>query len=92
VALSGSGTAAVQHTATLNWQPSGSTVTGFNIYRSTIAGGPYTRVNSTTDTTPSYADSTVQSGQTYYYVVTQLDTTGIESGYSSPVTAVIPTP
>ncbi len=92
VALSGSGTTPVQHTATLNWQASGSSVTGFNIYRSTNTGGSYTRMNSTTSTTPSYADSSVQSGQTYYYVVTQLDNTGMESGYSSQVTAVIPTP
>jgi fibronectin type 3 domain-containing protein len=62
------------------------------VYRSTISGGSYTRLNSTADITSNYADSTVQSGQTYYYVVTQLDSTGMESGYSSPVTAVIPTP
>ena len=89
VTLSGSGTAPVQHTAMLNWQSGGSTVS-FNVYRSSISGGPYTRVNSTVAT--SYADSSVQSGQTYYYVVTGLDSTGTESGYSSPVAAVIPTP
>jgi fibronectin type 3 domain-containing protein len=62
------------------------------VYRSTVSGGSYARVNSSTNATPNYADSTVQSGKTYYYVVTQLDGTGMESGYSSPVTAVIPTP
>jgi hypothetical protein len=34
----------------------------------------------------------VVSGQTYYYVVTAEGTTGLESGYSNQVTAVIPTP
>jgi fibronectin type 3 domain-containing protein len=92
VTLSGSGTAPVQHTAVLSWQASGSTAAGYNVYRSSTSGGPYTRLNSTIDATASYSDSTVQSGQTYYYVVTQLDSTGLESGYSSQVTAVIPTP
>jgi hypothetical protein len=91
VTLSGSGTTPVQHTAMLSWQSSGSAA-GFNVYRSPSSGSSYTRVNSTTSTNPSYADSTVQSGHTYYYVVTQLDSTGMESGYSSQVTAVIPTP
>jgi hypothetical protein len=92
VALSGSGAAPIQHTAMLSWQAGGSNVAGYNVYRSTTNGGPYARVNSAMDTTASYADSTVQSGQTYYYVVTQLDSAGMESGYSSQVTAVIPTP
>jgi legume-like lectin family protein/ASPM-SPD-2-Hydin domain-containing protein len=92
VTLSGSGTAPVQHTASLSWQPSGSDVAGYNVYRSSISGGPYARLNNTVDSIASYADSTVQSGQTYYYVVTALDGTGNESGYSSQVTAVIPSP
>ena len=92
VALTGSGTAPVQHTAMLSWQSSGSTVTGYNVYRASTSGGPYARLNSVVDATANYADSTVQSGRTYYYVVTQLDSTGIESGYSSQVMAVIPSP
>jgi hypothetical protein len=91
VALSGSGTAPVQHTAMLSWQGT-STATGYNVYRSTVAGGPYTRLNSTLNAAASYADSTVASGKTYYYVVTEVDSSGMESGYSSQVTAVIPTP
>jgi fibronectin type 3 domain-containing protein len=67
-------------------------VAGFNVYRSTVSGASYTRVNGSASLTPNYADSTVQSGKTYYYVVTQLDSTGLESGYSSQATAVIPTP
>jgi fibronectin type 3 domain-containing protein len=92
VALSGSGTATVQHTATLSWQSGGSPAAGYNVYRGSTSGGPYARLNSVVDATASYADSTVLSGHTYYYVVTQLDGTGMESGYSSQVTAVIPTP
>jgi len=40
----------------------------------------------------SYTDSTVQSGQTYYYVTTAVDAAGLESSYSSQVHAVIPFP
>ena len=39
-----------------------------------------------------YVDFVVVSGQTYYYVVTAVDTTGLESEDSNQVTAVIPTP
>jgi fibronectin type 3 domain-containing protein len=38
----------------------------------------------------SYADSNVQSGQTYYYVATAVDSSGTESVYSNEVTAIVP--
>lgn len=88
--LSGSGTATLQHTATLNWQATAN-ATGYNVYRSTVTGGPYTRLNSALDAAASYADSTVASGTTSYYVVTDMSSSGLESGYSSQVTAAIPT-
>jgi fibronectin type 3 domain-containing protein len=34
----------------------------------------------------------VQSGQTYYYVVTAVDTSGAESVYSNQVQAIVPSP
>jgi hypothetical protein len=40
----------------------------------------------------NYSDSTVQSGQTYYYVTTAVSSTGTESAYSNQVTAVVPFP
>ena len=90
VALSGTGAAPVSHTVSLTWTPSSSTYSGFNIYRGTTSGGPYTRVDTSTISTTSYVDSNVSSGQTYYYVATELDSTGTESSYSSQVTATIP--
>jgi len=46
VSLSGTGVA-VQHSATLSWTASTSVVTGYNIYRGAISGGPYnTKLNS----------------------------------------------
>jgi fibronectin type 3 domain-containing protein len=38
----------------------------------------------------SYADSNVQSGQTYYYVATSVDASGNESVYSNEVSAIVP--
>jgi len=88
-AVSGSGQA-VQHSVSLSWSPSNSTVTGYNIYRGTISGGPYAKINPAVDALTTYADGTVQSGQTYYYVTTAVDSSGVESTYSNQVTAQIP--
>jgi fibronectin type 3 domain-containing protein len=38
----------------------------------------------------SYADSSVQSGHTYYYVATAVDASGSESVYSNEVAAIVP--
>jgi len=40
--------------------------------------------------TTSYVDAGVSSGQTYYYVATEVDSSGMESSYSSQVSATIP--
>ncbi len=80
------------HSATLSWVASTSTVVGYNVYRSTTSGGPYTKVNSTSTSGPRYTDSGVEAGQTYYYVITSVDALGKESEYSRQVTATIPSP
>jgi fibronectin type 3 domain-containing protein len=38
----------------------------------------------------SYADGSVQNGQTYYYVATAVDGSGNESVYSNEVAATVP--
>jgi hypothetical protein len=69
--------------ATLIWAGNGSF---YNVYRSTIPGGPYTNiVNATTNRT--YLDGTVQNGIAYYYVVTAMNILGEESTYSTEVVA-----
>ena len=81
------------HTVSMTWTASTSAnVTGYNIYRATTSGGPYTKVNSSLMAGTSYTDSTVQSGQTYYYVATAMDNTNAESSYSNQPQAVIPNP
>ena len=89
--MTGDGVTLTQHTVSLSWAASTSVV-GYNVYRGGTSGGPYTKVNSALDSTTNYTDSSVQAGQTYYYVATAVDSTGTESAYSSQVQAVIPTP
>jgi HYDIN/CFA65/VesB family protein/centrosomal CEP192-like protein len=88
VKLSGSGASATVPTVNLSWTPSSSTYTGFDIYRSTASGGPYTMISSSL--TPAFTDNNVTSGQTYYYVVTEIDATGNQSTYSNQATAAVP--
>jgi ASPM-SPD-2-Hydin domain-containing protein/centrosomal CEP192-like protein/HYDIN/CFA65/VesB family protein len=91
VTLSGTGVAPqVNHTVALNWGASSSSVAGYNVYRSSVSGSSYAKVNSSPIGGVSYTDSNVQSGQTYYYVATSVDANGIESVYSNEVPAIVP--
>jgi len=90
IPLTGAGAAPASHSVTLIWTPSSSSFEGFNVYRGTISGGPYTKVNAALTSTTSYADGSVASGQTYYYVTTEVGSTGMESSYSNEASAVIP--
>lgn len=78
------------HTVQLAWNASTSTVSGYNIYRATNNGGPYTKMNSALVMSLNYTDSSLASSTTYYYVTTAVDAAGIESTYSNQVTAVVP--
>lgn len=89
--MTGTGTAATQHTVDLSWTASADAV-GYNIYRSTTSGSGYSMINSSLDSTTAYTDSTVVSGQTYYYVATAVNSESQESGYSNLAQAVIPSP
>jgi hypothetical protein len=91
VALSGTGST-VQHSVDVNWGASTSVVAGYNVYRGTVSGGPYSKSNTTLITGLTFTDNTVSSGATYYYVVTAVAADGTESSFSSQVQAVIPNP
>lgn len=84
---------AAPHQVILNWTPptvtGSSPLTGFNIYRGTTMGGPYTRIAQVSATQTSYTDNNVTSGVTYYYVVTATNSTD-ESANSNEAKAVIP--
>jgi hypothetical protein len=90
VTMTGAGQAAAQHAVDLTWTASTSSVSGYNVYRSTTSGGPYTLLNSYPLTGTSHTDSTVLSGNTYYFVVRSVSATGMESANSTEVSAQIP--
>jgi hypothetical protein len=85
-------TAQVAHSATLSWIASTSSVAGYNIYRSSVSGGPYTKMNSSLITLLTYTDTAVLAGLTYYYVATSVNASNVESSYSNEISATIPTP
>lgn len=74
----------------LEWSASNSAVIGYNAYRGTVSGGPYTKLTESPVSQSSYTDQTVQAGDTYFYVVTAVGTNGTESGYSTQVEAAVP--
>jgi fibronectin type 3 domain-containing protein len=78
------------HSATLSWIPSTSAVVGYRVYRSTQSGTAYTLLTSTLVAGTSFVDTTVAKGQTYFYVVTAVDSLGSESAFSNEVLATIP--
>jgi len=58
-----------------------------------MSGGPYTRVSPTlTNNTLTYNDSAVVAGHKYFYVVTAVGSTGVESVTSNEVAVTVPTP
>jgi len=90
VPLTGTGVAPVQHSVALTWNASSSTVAGYNVYRGTVSGGPYAKINSSLVVVLDYTDSNVQSGTTYYYVTTAVNSSGNESVFSNEVSGTIP--
>jgi len=94
MSLSGTGQAASSnsHSVALSWGASTSSVVGYYVFRGGTSGGPYSQVNSSAVTSLGYTDSSVTAGATYYYVVTSMDSSGVQSVYSNQVSATIPTP
>jgi Abnormal spindle-like microcephaly-assoc'd, ASPM-SPD-2-Hydin len=91
--FTGTGTPPPSHTVNLSWTASTSqNIIGYNIYRGTKSGGPYSKINSVIDASTLYTDTTVVDGTTYYYVTTAVNSSNEESTYSNQTTAVIPPP
>jgi hypothetical protein len=71
----------------LNWHDNTEPdLAGYNVKRSLNESGPYT-VIATDLTVPTYTDTPLTNGITYYYVVTAVDTDSSESAYSNEATA-----
>lgn len=81
------------HAAALSWTASTTPNVTYNVYRAAASTGPFTTpLNAAPITGTSYTDTTVQAGQTYYYVVTAVASGGQESAFSSPTSGTIPSP
>ena len=83
-------TAQTQHSVVLSWTASVSPLIGYNIYRSNTSGGPYSKLNSTLNSSTTFTDTSVLSGYTYYYVTTAVDAQLNESVYSNEAFAAVP--
>jgi hypothetical protein len=80
---------AKQYSVSLWWNASSSpNVSGYNVYRATVSGGPYTKLNSLL-VGLQYTDFDIQAGQTYYYVSTAVNTSNAESVYSNEARAIV---
>jgi fibronectin type 3 domain-containing protein len=90
IALSGTAVAPVPHTVALSWSPSTSTVSGYNVYVSTVSGSGYTKLTGSPVPTTNFSDAGLQTAQTRYYVVTSLNASNQESAYSNEVSALVP--
>jgi len=62
-----------------------SDLAGYNVYRATSAGGPFTRINPSLVTGPIYDDSSLPASDLLWYAVTALDQGGNESAKSAAV-------
>jgi hypothetical protein len=94
ISLLGDGTqtsSPAAHSVTLTWSASTSPVAGYDVYRSEISGGPYAKLDSSPLAADTYTDSTVQAGSTYYYVVTSVNSSGVQSADSAQASATVPT-
>lgn len=81
------------HSVSVTWNASTTSgLAGYNVYRGTASGGPYSRITATPTTALQFTDSNVSAGQTYFYVVTALGGNGVESVTSNEIKVTVPTP
>ncbi len=68
----------------LSWDPPPlhREIRGYLVYRSERSGDGYTPLTAQTVDATGWRDESVEPGKAYYYVVTSLEHSGLESGYS----------
>ena len=87
----GTGVTSVGHSIALGWSASTSTgVVGYYVYRSTVSGASYSRLNALPTAATKFTDASVAGGATYYYVVTAVNALGVESPRSGQIAAAVP--
>jgi hypothetical protein len=90
-------TASTPHLVDLTWNagsiPSGVTgrvVVGYNVYRGSVSGGPYTQINASPVAGLTYTDTAVSAGQSWFYVCSTVDSAGSVSAHSNQASAQVP--
>ncbi len=81
------------HQVNLNWDAPASSpdpVAGYHVYRSAGKSGSYQLLKNSVIAETTYADTSVQGGQTYDYVVKSVDASGVESSASNTFNVAIP--
>jgi hypothetical protein len=88
VSLAGAGS----HDVVLSWAASATSENvGYNVYRGTTSGGESsTPLNASPINGITYVDESVASGTTYYYVVTAVNSNGVQSAASGQTEATVP--
>ncbi len=76
----------------LTWSGSQEDLSGYNIYRKASSDTAYTKLNPSPVTTPFYRDTAVTGGAAYYYVITAVNASNEESGYSTKVSVIPASP
>ena len=77
-----------QHKVNLSWKASTSAIIGYNVYRRGPSGVVKLNLEPVPGTT--YVDSTVQAGQTYFYVTKAVSARGMESTPSNEIRVDVP--
>ena len=91
VALSGTG--ATAYAVDLTWDAPASSadaVEGYNVYRSASGASAFQLLNTGVNLVTTFTDTTVKSGQAYDYIVTSVDSSGVESAPSNTFDVTIP--
>ncbi len=73
----------------LNWEDLADNETGFEIFRSTTAGGPYIKIHETEANAIAYSNTDLYAHSSYYYVIRALNEGGF-SAYSNEASSTTP--
>jgi len=89
--LAATSTSTSTYNVNLSWAaPAITGIAGYRVYRESSGSTTFQALNSALDTQTAYVDSSVQNGHTYYYRVTTIDKSGLESPPSGTISISVP--
>lgn len=81
---------APKHSVTLSWNPSTTPGVQYNVFRGTSAGVHNEKLNAAPIAGLSFTDTDVISGNSYYYAIRAVDSSGKQSVESNEAAVTIP--